>query len=340
MSVTDLAEASAIFLQERGFRKTTAATYKYGLQAFRAFAQENYNDQTLGALSPDCLADFYRWMVWSRGRGYSHYTATVYISAVRQMLEWLDGRGWLPPTFSLVQAERQLADLRDWHNQPRYRQRPVDNRAPQIVAYYDNLSLSAPNASHQHQQRLIILRNRALVHVLYATAARVGEVISLTRQQVRDGHASEVPIVGRGNKRRVLSLDPDTRAAIRAYLNERSDRNPWLFIPHNGRHSGHIGRVTVWHIIKEAVHALNLDEATSPHTLRHYRAIHLLNNGMSPEDVQALLGHASVATTHVVYTNTSTPPRAALTDASRSTLRGQIEQQDVPAQQAARTDKK
>jgi site-specific recombinase XerD len=262
-------------------------------------------------------------MISSRGRGYSRRTAAVYLSAVKRLLEWLDARGQLPQAFSLTQAEHRLTVHRGRRGRPGYRRRPVDDRVPQIVTYYDDLPLPLPDSPRECEQRLIILRNRALVHVLYATAARVSEMISLTRQQVRDGNADEVQIVGKGNKQRVLFLGSDAKAAIQAYLEERTDRNPWLFIPHNGRRPGHVGRTTVWYVVKEAALALGLDRATSPHTFRHYRATQLLNNGMPLESIQALLGHASITTTRTVYADTFT-----------ATLREQIEQCSIPARQA------
>jgi integrase len=58
--------------------------------------------------------------------------------------------------------------------------------------------------------------------------------------------------------------------------------------------------------VKTAAKAQGLSAITSPHSFRHYRATQLLNEGMPLESVQAYLGHASPATTRVVYAHTKT----------------------------------
>jgi site-specific recombinase XerD len=94
--------------------------------------------------------------------------------------------------------------------------------------------------------------------------------------------------------------------AIQAYLAERQDDCPGLFISH-GRGKGRpLGRGTVWAVVKEAAQALGLHRKTSPHSFRHYRATQLLNEGMPLESVQAYLGHQDISTTRKVYAHTKT----------------------------------
>ena len=314
------------FLREMDFARNTAATYRHGLTAFLAFVEKAYGAVDVTAVDEDCLAGFYRWMSSPRGRGYSPRTASVYLAAARRLLEWLEARGELPRDFSLTRALHRLRVHRGRRREGGYHRRPVDDRVPEIVTYYDDLPLPSPDSPEEVRRRLILLRARAVVHTLYATGARVSEIVALTREQVRDGEASEVYVVGKGNYRRILFFDADAQEAIRAYLHERTDRNPWLFVAHNGRRPGHITRSTVWTIVKEAVKALGLDRRTSPHTFRHYRATQMLNAGMPLESVQAFLGHRNIATTRAVYAETLV-----------ATLREQVRRFGVPAREAARS---
>lgn len=318
------------FGREMEFSPNTAATYHYGLNAFLAFVTAQYGEPDVDRLDDNCLVAFYRWMTSSRGRGYSDRTAGVYLSAARRFLIWLDAQQRLPSAFSLSRAEHRLAVHLGRRGRRGYQHRPMDERLPEIVTYYDDLPLPSFNSdsaprSKIIQQRLILLRTRALMHVLYATAARISEVITLTRQQVQDGRAEEVLISGKGGRQRILFFSPDARAAIRAYLAERHDRNPWLFVPHQGKGVGHISRLTAWMAVKHAVRALDLSDATSPHTFRHYRATQLLNNGMPLESVQALLGHTDIGTTRTIYASTHT-----------ATLRQQLEEYSISAREAAK----
>jgi len=328
-----LEETIKQFLAESAFQPNTAAAYRRGLDAFCAFFAAENDEPDLDCLDADSLVSFLRWMLSPRGRGYSERTANLYLAAVHRFLVWLDAKQQLPPAFSLSLAEHRLSVHRGRRRSNGYLRRPVDERTPQIVAYYDTLPLPIPDpgsslATQQklHRQRLVLLRARAIVHTLYDTAARVGEIVSLTREQVQDGYASEVLITGKGGRQRILFFSEDAQTAIRAYLAERTDQNPWLFVPHNGLSVGHITRTTVWSVVKSAARALGLNESTSPHTFRHYRATQLLNNGMPLESVQALLGHADVSTTRAVYAVTHT-----------ATLRQQLQQYGASAHEAARS---
>jgi site-specific recombinase XerD len=80
---------------------------------------------------------------------------------------------------------------------------------PAVVAYYDRLPL--PPENDAYNRRLSLLRDRALVNVLYATAARLSEVLSLNRSQVNHGRAATATITGKGRHSRSLHLSPTPR---------------------------------------------------------------------------------------------------------------------------------
>jgi integrase/recombinase XerD len=95
---------------------------------------------------------------------------------------------------------------------------------------------------------------------------------------------------------------PYAQQAIQAYLRERTDSNPALFVSHSRNARG--ARLTqsgAHNVIKKAVKALRLEPSLSAHDFRHYRATQLLREGMPLEVVQELLGHADVSTTRSIY---------------------------------------
>jgi integrase/recombinase XerD len=94
--------------------------------------------------------------------------------------------------------------------------------------------------------------------------------------------------------------------AIQAYIAERQDEHPGLFISHGRGYGKPLGRGTIWAVVKTAAKALGLHKSTSPHSFRHYRATQLLNEGMPLESVQAYLGHQDISTTRKVYAHTKT----------------------------------
>jgi integrase/recombinase XerD len=171
---------------------------------------------------------------------------------------------------------------------------------PAVVAYYDRLPL--PPENDAYNRRLSLLRDRALVNVLYATAARLSEVLSLNRSQVNHGRAATATITGKGRHARSLHLMPYAQAAIRAYLAERTDGNPALFVAHGRNAAGsRLSPSGAHNVVKRAVKALALEPSLSAHDFRHYRATQLLREGVPLEVVQEFLGHIDVSTTRGIY---------------------------------------
>lgn len=237
-------------------------------------------------------------------RKFAKATQQLYVAALRRLLEWLDANDKLPAALNRAKAEARYRVSRG-STRSGYRHRLADERLPQVIQFYDTQELPDSKGAGA-RKRLEILRSRAIMHTLYASGGRVSEIASLTRGQVSDGNASEVLITGKGNKERMLFLTPEAQASIRVYCRERADSQPALFISH-GRGKGQaLTRVSIWRAVKAAAKALGLSAITSPHSFRHYRATQLLNEGMPLESVQAYLGHASPATTRIVYAHTKT----------------------------------
>jgi integrase/recombinase XerD len=153
---------------------------------------------------------------------------------------------------------------------------------------------------------LIGLRDRALLELLYATGARVSEVVQLDVDDL--AHGDVVRVRGKGSKERVIPVGSYARAALDAYLtrarpalSRRGRAGPRLFL---GARGAPLSRQSAWLIIQHAAERAQLTAHVSPHTLRHSFATHLLQGGADVRVVQELLGHASVATTQI-YTHVS-----------------------------------
>mgnify|MGYP000910027666 CR=1 FL=1 len=159
------------------------------------------------------------------------------------------------------------------------------------------------------------LRNRAILEFLYATGARVSEMLNADIDDVHfegtltdeDGNQITLPgyvrLFGKGNKERLVPIGSYAQKAIQDYLVRarpslvaHGKGTAALFV--NGR-GGRLGRQGAWLILKEAAEAAGLGADFSPHSMRHSFATHLLQGGADIRVVQELLGHASIATTQV-----------------------------------------
>lgn len=148
---------------------------------------------------------------------------------------------------------------------------------------------------------VIALRNTALLELLYATGARVSEVVSLNVDDMIDGDV--VRLFGKGNKQRIVPVGSFAQEAIQKYLvrarptlSAKGPSTPALFM---GARGARLSRQNVWLIIQAAADRVNLGIDISPHTFRHSFATHLLSGGADVRVVQELLGHSSVATTQI-----------------------------------------
>jgi site-specific recombinase XerD len=310
-----LDEATEQFVASITRSARTQETYALGLKVFQRFLHETdyagcagvreAHPPTPGALSTaafqdDVLLRFCRWLL---AQEYSESTINTYLSAAKRLFRRLYVLDQLAPSFNLGKALERLRDFtRDIEQREPDPPNP-DRRIPQILLYYDQMAL--PQGDKAHLKRLRILRARAVVHTIYASAGRVSEVASLDRADVQDGGVREAMITGKRAKKRLIFLTREAQHAIRTYTQARgSDGHEPLFISHGRNYGARLSRQTMWRSVKDAVKALGLYQAVSPHDFRHYRATQLLNDGARLEDVQAILGHAHIGTTRDVYART------------------------------------
>jgi integrase/recombinase XerD len=155
-------------------------------------------------------------------------------------------------------------------------------------------------------------RDRAILELMYATGARVGEVAGLSLGDV-DLDAGLVRLLGKGSKERIVPFGRAAAAALESWYDEpgrpamaplrwarRGDAEA-VFL---NRRGGRLTRQGIWLVVRAAGERAGITEQLSPHVLRHSCATHLLDHGADLRVVQEMLGHSSISTTQV-YTRVS-----------------------------------
>ncbi len=293
----------------------TVRNYRVAARSFATFIGGRPKGQTLDTL---LVLDYVRSL-----RHLSARTQHSYAGAVLRFLEYLVGEGVEPG----IRAESgRLLAIEGLRMRVRSTLPPAPlPEAPELpdlrrmISFYDSLAIAAapggPEALNQ-------LRNSALLHTLFSTAGRISEVLGLDAQQVRRLNGTivmSVEITGKGRKRRPLLLRDHARHRIVLYLQERKKRFPAakpLFISHGPRNAGgRLSALSGWRIVTTAAGAYadrlrieGADEAViaavegvTPHSLRHFVALYLLNEGVQLSEVAAILGHSSTTVTEQVY---------------------------------------
>jgi integrase/recombinase XerC len=144
---------------------------------------------------------------------------------------------------------------------------------------------------------------RLVLQLFYATGIRLSELINIKEGDV-DYSKSQVKVLGKGNKERIIPLSNELAAALKGYVSQKPTPKEGvlnLFINENGKR---LQQRSVYEFVHNYLSLVTTIKKRSPHILRHSFATHLMNNGADLNSVKELLGHASLASTQV-YTHNS-----------------------------------
>ena len=147
-------------------------------------------------------------------------------------------------------------------------------------------------------------RDRAMIELLYASGLRVSELVALPLAAV-DSRSGIVRVRGKGGRERIVPVGQRAREALALYLDgpratllgARQSRD--LFVTPRG---SRMTRQGFWKLLGRYARCAGITQRVYPHTLRHSFATHLLEGGADLRAVQAMLGHADIATTQI-YTH-------------------------------------
>ena len=152
------------------------------------------------------------------------------------------------------------------------------------------------------------IRDRAILETLYSTGLRVSELTALNVSDI-DLQGGILKARGKGSRERIVPIGENATEKLTRYLDVRSkisrintDDSDALFL---NRFGDRLSSRSIRKILDKYIRQTGLDERTSPHTLRHSFATHLLNQGANLRIVQELLGHKHLSTTQI-YTHVTT----------------------------------
>jgi len=165
-----------------------------------------------------------------------------------------------------------------------------------------NAVYRAQNNSPSPYQRMALLRDAAVLELLFATGVRVSELCSL-RPENANLTEGVIKIYGKGAKERLIQIgNPDVLAALRIYRNtfeEKIQQQGWFFI---NRLGNCLSEQSVRDIICKYASACGLTLHITPHMFRHSFATLLLEEDVDIRYIQKMLGHSSIVTTQI-YTH-------------------------------------
>jgi len=270
---------------EKGFSENTLDAYKNDLSQLASFIEEEAAKQG----STASWVNFNRQGMLShqlnlKERNYAATTLARKVAAAKSFFKFMVAEGHLKdnPTQNVASP-----------NVGRVLPKPISH-AKAMKLLEQPAKLSTPEAK----------RDKAMLHLLYASGTRVSELISLNLGDV-DTEGDIVRCFGKGKKERLIPIYRQAALAVEEYTKEarprlaRSEAEKALFLNRRGER---LTRQGFWQILKGHARAAGLEKEITPHTLRHSFATNMLNGGADLRSVQELLGHANISTTQI-YTH-------------------------------------
>jgi integrase/recombinase XerC len=151
------------------------------------------------------------------------------------------------------------------------------------------------------------LRDRAILETIYSAGLRVSEAAGLNDEDL-DWEGGVVRVRGKGKRERLAPIGSFAARALRRWLSVREVRRstpPGATPTFTSRLGTRLTTRSIARMLDKYIRQVGMDTRTSPHTLRHSFATHLLDRGADIRSVQELLGHKSLVTTQI-YTHVST----------------------------------
>ena len=264
-------------------------------------AERNSSPHTLRCYEDD-LVQFEAYLVEVSGEGADPTSADA--RRLRGFSAWLSGREYAPSTIA-----RRLASLRSFYRYQRrqgvvvgdpasgLRNPKQPKRLPKLLGVDEVIRLldAIPTSDEAG------VRDRAMFETLYGGGLRVSELVGLELADL-DEETELVRVRGKGRRERLCPVGPMAMNWMTRWRALRRPSNPAetaLFLNQRGSRltTRSVGRILQTYLV-----AQGMDPASSPHTLRHSFATHLLDGGADLRSVQDLLGHRSLTTTQI-YTH-------------------------------------
>ena len=268
-----------LLVVERGLSPNTVASYSRDLAKLAAFcASAGISDSA--SIDRQVIEDF---LLHLNHSGLAPRSIARHVSAVRGFTKFL--------VSDQIRTDDPAARLAT----------PKTGRSLPHVLRRDQVALllTAPGTETPRG-----VRDTAMLELVYSSGLRVSELVTVPLNALR----RDPPLLlvrGKGDKERVVPVGEAAMNAVTAWLTSarpkvlRGRASPWLFV---GRTGKPLTRQSVWKNLRRYALQVGITAKVSPHTLRHSFATHLLEGGADLRSIQAMLGHADIATTEI-YTH-------------------------------------
>ena len=269
----DLKDFKSYLMFERGLSENTVDGYMRDLRAFY-----DYVDYDIKKFD---LAHLDTYFSELKDDGYKVTSIRRKIVSLRQYNEFLS-------------RTKGMKDVMSQYELPK-----TEKKLPQVLSLEEIVKV----INHIDDTTAVGKRNKSMMLLLVSTGMRISELVHLEINDINHS-VSNVRVIGKGNKERLIPLDQETFHYVYSYMqNERSffdkKNSLWLFMMNDGRR---MTRENFYNILQKLVLEAGVRDHFTPHMLRHTFATTLLENHCDLRSIQVMLGHQDISTT-TIYTH-------------------------------------
>ena len=299
-------------ISQRGYGSNTISSYRDTFKLLFLFLSENGKKVTrlpLDDIDRTCIIEFLQWLESRRNNAVS--TRNVRLAHLKSFWGYV-----------LSIAPEISGHCSQIINIPF---KKADKKPPSYMTEAEtSLLLGMPDCTTRSG-----IRHVAMLSLLYDSGCRVQELIDLNVADVTLGSICKLFVKGKGNKFREIPIMQETGKVLTKYVqiyDLQSDKS--LFSNSRG---DRLTRAGISHIMNKYKNLANEQNVAafqgnvSPHLMRHTKATHLVNHGVSIYNVRDFLGHSSVTTTQVYLTSNPEVTREAIENASLKTVPDSVE---------------
>ncbi|MFN5183287.1 MAG: tyrosine-type recombinase/integrase [Bacteroidota bacterium] len=269
---------------EKKFSAHTIVSYQNDIKQFNEFVLKQYSSSDYTALNSIFIRS---WINELSNDDFSPVSINRKLSSLRSFVKFLLKK-------KLVSSDPFIKI----HPPKKPKHLPVfvdESKMKELVEKFNSTSGSEEKESN--------FLSQVVVEMLYQTGMRRSELSSLKEKDI-DFYQSQIKVLGKGNKERIIPISEDLKSLMRQWLDQKAkSKLPTEFFLVNAK-GKKMNDKSIYLLVRSSIGKVSTLKKKSPHVLRHSFATHMLNNGADINAVKELLGHTSLAATQV-YTHNS-----------------------------------
>lgn len=267
---------------EKRYSSHTLVSYETDLSDFFVYIDVQFGETSLNKINHSFIRS---WLAGLKDKGLTSKSINRKISSLKSFFKYHLKNGAIEasPMVNVISPK-------------------VSKRLPVFVKESDAKNLI--EALNQSTEDWKGLNARIIITLFYETGMRLSELIMLKETQI-DFSRSQIKVLGKGNKERIIPISKNSIAVIRDYQNLKKKNfetaDDFLLVTDKGKK---LYPKYAYLLVTQYLGQASTLDKKSPHVLRHTFATHLMNNGADLNAVKELLGHSSLASTQVYTHNT------------------------------------